>query len=902
MKSIEIIESTVAMTFMDAVPSEESLRELVDKLRGSFPITDDEYTQLIKRLHARLSIKMDQGAKLQAEYRPWLMARSAGIKPFFWSRYRDFLLKKGWSSPVVATLGQINDDILDSMGDPSSDGSWTRRGLVIGDVQSGKTATYTALISKSADAGYPIIVLLTGTLENLRQQTQERLDEGFVGLASSEALQTQSVRSKKNIGVGNINPERTAMVFTSVASDFKAATMNQLNFRLASMREPVLLVVKKNKSVLENLRNWLRDFNAVNGKISQPLLLIDDEADNASVNTNALGADPTQINRLIRELLDLFSRNSYVGFTATPFANIFINPDSPEEMENDDLFPRDFIYALEAPSNYMGAGRIFSDTDDSIVREISDAEDAFPKKHKSSFQVTELPESLREAVRAFILATTIRDLRNEGPTHRSMLVNVSRFTDIQMQVQALIGAYLEDVKQDIRNYGAEEVQRALRNRTIADINRYFRDEYAFCEFTWQQVQHRLHQSVAPIEVRAVNQRTRAASLDYTAHRDTGLRVIAVGGNSLSRGLTLEGLSTSYFYRNSQMYDTLLQMGRWFGYRPGYEDLCRLWMTSEAADWYAHISGAADELRNDVKRMMRRRMTPKDFGLRVRAHPDTLLVTAQNKMRLGETIEIDVSLSEGYQETTRLKRSRNVLQANEDAVKAFLRQLRNSGHRLTPSSLGRARNFVHIGVPKSYVSELLQNFTAHPLNLNFNAELAEFVGSTNEERLQMWDVALVNVDNREPEFELEEYALRPVARFVESRDGSLRISGSKQRVGTPGLEREGLPAELIEAIRSEHLGSGRVQDSEYRARRTRPLLLIYAVAPYKTKVKGGEFQDRLDVGVNHLYALALSFPNFDDSGIAKKVKYRVNLVEFRNLVESDLGDEIEDDVTETVDED
>jgi hypothetical protein len=141
MKSIEIIESTVAMTFMDAVPSEEALRELVDKLRNSFSLSDDEYNQLIKRLHARLSIKMEQGAILQAEYRPWLRARSADIKPFFWSRYRDFLLKKSWAPPVVATLGQITDDILDSMGDPASDGPWTRRGLVIGDVQSGKTST-----------------------------------------------------------------------------------------------------------------------------------------------------------------------------------------------------------------------------------------------------------------------------------------------------------------------------------------------------------------------------------------------------------------------------------------------------------------------------------------------------------------------------------------------------------------------------------------------------------------------------------------------------------------------------------------------------------------------------------------------------------------------------------------
>lgn len=673
--------------------------------------------------------------------------------------------------------------------------------------------------------------------------------------------------------------------------------------QFASMREPVLLVVKKNKSVLENLRNWLRDFNAVNGKIVQPLLLIDDEADNASINTNALEADPTQINRLIRELLALFSRNSYVGFTATPFANIFINPDSPQEMENDDLFPRDFIYALEAPSNYLGARRIFGDAEDGkdIVREITDAEESFPAKHKSTFAVERLPDSLLEAIRVFLLATTIRDLRGEGATHRSMLVNVSRFTAVQMRVQELILAYLEDVKQDIRNYGAEEPCRALRNSMIADLNRTFKEEYGSCEFTWEQVQKRLHQSVAAIEVRAVNQRTRAASLDYSAHFDTGLRVIAVGGNSLSRGLTLEGLSTSYFYRNSQMYDTLMQMGRWFGYRDGYEDLCRLWMSDDAEGWYAHISDAAIELRSDVKRMMRRNMTPKDFGLRVRAHPKTLLVTAQNKMRLGKTIEIDISLSEDYQETPVLKQDRNVLQANEDAVKAFLRQLDANGYRLSPSPLGRGRNLVRTGVPKEFISEFLHHFMAHPLNLNFNADLAQFVGSTPEEKLQMWDVALVNADNDEPEFVLESFRIRPVARKVIVQDGAIRISGKNYRVGSPGLEREGLSPEIVKALRSEYQGKGRVPDVEYRKKRTRPLLLIYAVAPYKSRRKDGSFSERLDVGAEHLYALALSFPFFDDSQIAEKVRYRINLVEYRRLVESTLGDETEDDVAELVNE-
>ena len=195
-----------------------------------------------------------------------------------------------------------------------------------------------------------------------------------------------------------------------------------------------------------------------------------------------------------------------------------------------------------------------------------------------------------------------------------------------------------------------------------------------------------------------------------------------------------------------MYDTLLQMGRWFGYRPGYEDLCRLWITDEAADWYSHIAAAADELRNDVKRMMRRNATPKDFGLRVRAHPDTLLVTAQNKMRLGETIELGISLNQQSLETTRLRRNRNMLQANEDAVKAFIRQLKSEGRQFLPSPFGQHRNLVCQNAPKKLVAELLAGFNVHPLEMSFGPELSEFIANTSERELQMWDVVLVNADN------------------------------------------------------------------------------------------------------------------------------------------------------------
>jgi len=452
---------------------------------------------------------MDRGSALvedDGKHLPWLSGRKAEIEPFFWNRFRGLLQGERWAPRVIATLDQVSDEILDLLGNPNQIQPFSRRGLVIGDVQSGKTATYTALISKAADAGYRLVILLTGTLENLRKQTQERLDEGFVGLDSSGLLNT--VRNRREVGVGLIDGRRAAAVFTSRESDFKVRAMNQLGLRLDSIHDPVLLVAKKNKAILENLTNWLRDFNAINGKIESPMLLIDDEADNASVNTKAEGEDPTQINQKIRGLLKLFSRSTYVGFTATPFANIFINPNDEHQMLGDELFPRDFIYALEPPTNYIGASSLFgTESTGENLRVIDDAEFAFPAKHKSDFVVENLPNSLVEALRCFLLTCVIRDLRGEGPTHRSMLVNVSRFTAVQNQVSVLLHTVLTSIQQDVRSYASLPASQALKSGGISALKLTFDREFANCEHSWNEVQAALHESIAPVAVKAVNQQT-----------------------------------------------------------------------------------------------------------------------------------------------------------------------------------------------------------------------------------------------------------------------------------------------------------------------------------------------------------------------------------------------------------
>jgi hypothetical protein len=874
----------------DRRPTESEVLERASTFRLVMAVTDDEFATLIKRLHAKLAITMEVGSALKEEdHVPWLSARKAEIDPYYWERFRAWL-GLSWPPLVVNTLDTVTDEILDLAGDPLRPASWRRGGLVVGDVQSGKTATYTALTAKAADAGFRLIILLTGTLESLRRQTQERLDEGFVGLDSSEILQQKQVRINRAVGVGVIDQRRAAGVFTSRSRDFSRQLMTQLGFRLDAIQEPVLVVLKKNHKILENLEIWLRSYNAgTEGKIAAPLLLIDDEADSASINTNAPAANPTSVNQRIRALLNLFHRSSYVGFTATPFANVFIDPDTADDMVGDDLFPRDFIYSLEAPTNYMGARKLFGDPLSESLRWIEDADALFPAKHKSDHGVDVLPESLLQAVNSFVLATTLRDLRGEGTTHRSMLVNVSRFTAVQDQVAGLLDASVRDLQRHIRNFSQLVPDEAEQSAGIAALHATWSREYSNAGFDWPTVLQALHESVQPISVRSVNQRSGAASLDYKAHKETGLRIVAVGGNSLSRGLTLEGLSTSYFFRDSQMYDTLLQMGRWFGYRDGYEDLCRLWLTQEAADWYAHITDASDELRREFKRMRHLNLTPKDFGLKVRAHPESLIVTARNKMRFAQTIIREISLSGKGIETTRLRSSPDVLRANFESVGRFVKGLIADGGPPETSEWGSP---IWRGVPKAYISGLLADFETHPLNYDFQAsELSAFLESTDEPMLQSWDVVM-------PHGSLEAEVIGGVSvkmnerKLLVRRDNrSILISGRSARVGSRGIEREGLTGEQYERVRAENAGKN-ISDSKYREVRERPLLLLHIIRGYTRN--GKEADSEKIPFAPLLVALGLSFPAFDDSGIAGRVEYKVNTIEWRSMFEEEEEDDFEQD--------
>ena len=456
MRMTENQKKVIGMTLMqfDAnVPvTEEAILNFVNVFSTVNPLADEEKDEVIRELHASLSVRIDRGACVkEKDHVPWYNAAKADIRPVFWNRYRMYLQKEqGWNIKILDELERSTDEIMDLLGNPRQADGFQRRGLCIGDVQSGKTSNYIGLINKAADAGYRVIILLTGTIEKLRRQTQGRIDEGFIGLDS-----TAFTRDNKNdvwVGVGCINPSVSGWAVTSTSSDFNAATAKKIVGQLSSINAPVIFVLKKNKSVLEKLEKWLRLYNATTisektKKIELPMLLIDDEADNASVNTKDMDS-PTAINAAIRKLLKLFVKENYVGFTATPYANIFIDPDSETEMLESDLFPRHFIYALEAPTNYIGASKVFSEDApySFMLKSNDDCEAQLPLKHKNGSVMRAFPRSLEEAIASFFIANTVRDLRGAEKTHRTMMINVSRFISVQDQIAKAVDGFVRTMQ------------------------------------------------------------------------------------------------------------------------------------------------------------------------------------------------------------------------------------------------------------------------------------------------------------------------------------------------------------------------------------------------------------------------------------------------------------------------
>lgn len=889
--------------------TEEELRSLIAALAVPVApdLSPDELEQVAREIEAKQGIKAGLGAVVDGDdFEPWLDDAKSRIDPFYWRRYQKLLLQNGLPRDVVTSTDKVTDKILGRLGDPEKQVQWDRRGMVVGHVQSGKTANYTGLICKAADAGYRLIIVIAGIHNNLRNQTQARIDEGFIGRDTGRTQERGNGSARNKVGVGHFDFTRTPVSLTNTIKDFNKETASTNTSEIDSYKVPVVLVIKKNHRTLGNLLDWLRD-NSARGDlemIDQPMLLIDDEADNASINTAYNKNLITKINGQIRDLLNMFHRSCYVGYTATPFANIFIDPDEDDEMFNEDLFPRDFIIGLDAPTNYFGPSKVFIDGMPEDVapvwlRYINDNEDIIPVKHKIDHNLDVIPQSLLMALRAFVLSRTIRDLRGAQSSHCSMLVNASRFTAVQSKLRNRIHEALDRIKDSVR-VNASLGNAGLSDPELSELKKVWHSEYSCTEFEWEEVQAALLESIAAAKVVEVN--SRANDLDYSHSGDRGQTVIAVGGFSLSRGLTLEGLTVTWFLRNTMMYDTLMQMGRWFGYRDGYEDLCRIWMPEDAIDWYAFIAEAAEELHDELKTMEKAKATPKMFGLAVRSHPASLLVTARNKMGASSKVVAKVGLSNQFIETAKVSIDPNDIAINKKNARLFVDSVISLGRNVERNKWG----YLWRDVPVREIDRFLVGWRNAEQSITTDtAPVRAYINTRVPEELADWDVLVTSKRTGKEDNSLG-LPVIPAERSVtlgEPRLHYMAFSGKGMRLASRGIEKAGLTeAEVIEAEEAylennkDKAEKGRINfpDHIYRKVRKKGLFILHLVIP-KMPDDEKELRNQICVPGEVVVGWGMSLPR--SLHAEETVEYVVNAVRYKEL----FGDEDDDEDQESDDD-
>lgn len=856
--------------------TEDDVREAVNTVsamcRKRHDISDDDIQKAISELLYFYAVTMtDDDAEL---FKPMIRStwwtdsaetRKKEGRDYYWNSYKQYLLEKDkLPADVIERIDERSDKVMNYLFDPTNPDikDATRRGMVIGSVQSGKTANYSALVAKAADAGYKIIVIIAGISSLLRKQTQFRINCGFVGQTDLNKYESIKIpenmseegtvtiyRGRKKDELEKLRPY--SMTTERMSGDFKTDSRKALNqTNLNNTTSPIVLVIKKNTNVLEQLLRWLdgKDLS------EKSLLLIDDEADNASVNTQKEYNKVTAINKKIRLVLKNFKKSAYVGFTATPFANIFIDPMFKENSEDKDLYPSDFIISLVSPENYFGPQKVFGPEnaeESKYIRLLAeentgeakeDWQKYFPVKQKKGLtchDVNGLPDTLKEAINLFIFNIYVRNHRGYAEKHNSMLIHVSCLVDMHCVIKEQVTRYLLDLEDNIRNYaGMKGTSEYLRY--IAPLERIFEDmlerdwasspKFVIPEFN--RMLPELPNIISGITVGMSN--TSEATIKYSSEHQTNM--IAIGGNSLARGFTIENLSVSYFLRNTKMCDTLLQMGRWFGYRRDYEDLCKIYTTEKYYNNFHDALTATNSLVNCVKSMEKSGKTPMEFLVTVSQHPATrMILTARNKMYNAENdkgVFLDGTIREkGTYEYTEMAEISDYFNTAEK----FVAQLGN------PENTGKCYRWLNVSA-----DNIISLIKSCPRSFNDKIDSELLARYVRENKNFKWRIVLPYAQSgNEVTFAGSNISFHKFERFDKLENDMFSHSFS------------------VSDISHERLGS---LDSEYskddtrlelRAKRKDPLLIINICDVYKHMSK----EDKKDKEKKEKALISRNFPFF-----------------------------------------
>ncbi|WP_098742053.1 Z1 domain-containing protein [Paenibacillus sp. EZ-K15] len=795
-------------------------------------------------------------------YRPKLL-----LGAFFWTRYRDYLIRvKHWDQEAVDSIDDSTNEIMRSLGNPKEIHSFDKRGLVLGYVQSGKTANFTGLINKAYDVGYKLVIVLSGVHNDLRAQTQLRLDEEVIG--------SRVDREGNPVGVAQINrntPNHIISTWTTVERDISSEPSGMFN-----LNQRTLMVVKKNSIVLESLKNQL-EYQKNLFNLDIPALIVDDEADQASVDTSK-DEDPKTINKLIRQLLEVFNRRCYVGYTATPFANLLISAEAKTEEEGKDLYPKDFLVGLPKPKEYCGPEEFFDveeEADDprpSLIRPLKDRDiEVFTgiKTKGDADKFEEVPPQMEESILVFLLTIAVRNLRGQRNKHNSMLIHTSRFKDVQSSVKDGVDKVFREITEQIQynkySETVESIKRIYKEDTIPTSRAWPED---IQEFSWEEVYQELRDCSKKVRVFEINGNSKDA-LDYHQYKEDGLNVIAVGGDKLSRGLTLEGLSITYYFRNTLMYDTLMQMGRWFGYRKGYMDLCRIYTTGEIASNFEHLAIAMIELRREFDRLALANKTPLEYAVKMLSHP-TMTLTSPLKMKNAAITNVIYRLT--LQQTRIYENKETFFSHNMKVTKNLINKLHP---RFMKTHIGSGKTGYYIAqeVDVNTVLNFLSEYkTSQGADKVDNIKIVNYIRQVNEiGELLHWTVAVVEGEPRDKSG-LEKFPVR----FGSFKIDSAVVRGVKaeeyNNQGQAKIDIRAIVASRQEFIDLDQVAIKNMKDKqEIRKLRAteKGMLLIYPLHP---KVKVFEslrftFSEKMvPIGI------AISFPDskLDDSKV-----YEVN---------------------------
>lgn len=677
---------------------------------------------------------------------------------------------------AVRDIDDATSRILDLAGAPG----WAEirtKGLVLGYVQSGKTTNFMGVMAKAADAGYRLFIVLSGITDNLRSQTQERIEEMLVGG----------------------HPERWYLL-TDLDNDF-TATSNAAKL-LSDQQNRLIAVVKKNGFRLRRLNEWIRSAGSEITK-TVPIMVIDDEADQASLDVGKRGRI-SRINGLIGQII-AHQRSSYVAYTATPFANLLTDTDRYES-----LYPDDFIVEMKKPDGYFGPERLFGrealtedEPDDvqnglDVIRIIDDSEAAMAKPPTGKGAVygwePAVTPALEAAITWYLLATAARRARSGVSNHSTMLIHTSMLAEAHNRLRETVEDHvLAIAAKYARDAGLREsfCKVWLKESTAVPAQ-----SVGLPEVTWDEVDAAMPGVLAAIRVIADNY-TSQDRLYYT--RDDPATVIVVGGNTLSRGLTLEGLVSSYFVRAASAYDTLLQMGRWFGYRRGYEDLPRIWMPEDLAHWFQDLATVEEEIRRDI-RSFGPDTKPKDVGVRIRVHP-SMAITSAAKMRGAVDAEVSYDLKR-EQTIVFQHRDEGWLTSNIAATRRLMIDAKDLA--ATFSDNADAGRVLIKRVPSERILQFFNEYRMHPNALRLRTDLITgyIRQQMDQGALKTWNVVLLENPSRVPAEDLDLGIGRAVRTVERSRlqrfsaHANIKsLVSTIDRIADTGISRAQLPSDV-----------------------------------------------------------------------------------------------------------